>query len=70
MTHVRTGGSLRLFCTEFSLELLRKWSVATKNDETHDNNPNPSGAHQVRHCVIFSPVWAFHDMSRALLSGQ
>ena len=34
------------FCTEFSLELLRKWSVATKNDETHDNNPSPSGAHR------------------------
>mmetsp|Transcript_12278 Transcript_12278/g.51647 ORF Transcript_12278/g.51647 Transcript_12278/m.51647 type:complete len:236 (-) Transcript_12278:915-1622(-) len=39
-------------CTEFSLELLRKWSVATKNDETHDNNPSPSGAHRGRQCVI------------------
>ena len=59
-----------VFCTEFSLKLLRKWSVVTKNDETHDNNPSPSGAHQVRQCVIFSPVWAFYMSSRPLLSGQ
>jgi len=41
-----------VFRTVFSLELLRKWSVATKNDETHDSNPNRSGAHRgspVRH---------------------